>query len=248
MNQRKSDTRTAIVTGAVHGIGRGIADGHTEEGCRVAWWDIDCSPLETLDDSRGALVQTVDVANALSVETAFATTLEAFGYVDILVNNAGVNGPVAPIWDYPVDAWNRVLAVDLNSVFHTCRLAVPHMRERRSGRIVNVASILGKDGHPNISAYAAAKAGVIGQTKSITRELAGTGSTTNCIAPAITETALFREMSRERIESSKARIPMGRFLTIREIAATVAWITRRMQLHDRLHLQPVGGSRDILNS
>lgn len=224
ISQRNAYTRTAIVTGAARGIGRGIAERLTDEGCRVAMWDIDCSSLETLDGSRAALVQTVDVSSALSVETAFAATLEAFGHIDILVNNAGINGPVVPIQDYPVDAWNRVLAVDLNSVFHTCRLAVPHMRERGTGRIVYVASIVGKEGHPNISAYAAAKAGVIGLTKSIARELAGTRITANCIAPAITETDLFLEMTQEHIEASKARIPMGRFLTIPEIAAMVAWI------------------------
>ena len=224
MNQLKSDTRTAIVTGAGRGIGRGIAERLAREGYRIACWDIDCSPLDTLGDLHTGFVQPVDVADACSVEAAFAATLEAFGHVDLLVNNAGINGPVMPIWEYPVDTWNRVLAVDLNSVFHTCRLVAPHMRERGNGRIVNVASIVGKEGHPNICAYAAAKAGVIGLTKSIARELAGSGVTANCIAPAITETDLFREMTKEHIEASKARIPMGRFLTIPEIAAMVAWI------------------------
>ncbi|PRY04335.1 SDR family NAD(P)-dependent oxidoreductase [Paraburkholderia sp. BL25I1N1] len=224
INQRRFESRTAIVTGAARGIGRGIAERLADEGRRIACWDVDCSSLETSGDSFAALVQAVDLADARSVEAAFAVTLESFGHVDILVNNAGINGPVVPIQDYPVDAWNRVLAVDLNSVFHTCRLAVPHMRGRGAGRIVNVASIVGKEGHPNICAYAAAKAGVIGLTKSIARELAGTGVTVNGIAPAITETDLFREMTEEHIEASKARILMGRFLTVPEIAAMVAWI------------------------
>jgi NAD(P)-dependent dehydrogenase (short-subunit alcohol dehydrogenase family) len=224
IDRGRFDRRTAIVTGAARGIGRGIADRLSNEGCRVAYWDIDCSSLKASDDSRAALVQTVDVADARCVEAAFSTTLEALAHVDILINNAGINGPVLPVWDYPVEAWNRVLAVDLNSVFHSCRLAAPHMRERGGGRIINVASIVGKEGHPNICAYAAAKAGVIGLTKSIARELAGTGVTVNCIAPAITETDLFREMTAEHVAASKARIPMGRFLTIPEIAAMTAWI------------------------
>jgi len=224
LNQRRFEARTAIVTGAARGIGRGIAQRLAEEGCRIACWDVDVSSLEPGNDSFAALVQNVDVADAHAVEAAFAATLESFGHVDILVNNAGINGPVIPIEDYPVDAWNRVLGIDLNSVFYTCRLAVPHMRERGAGRITNVASIVGKEGHPNICAYAAAKAGVIGLTKSIARELAGTGVTVNGIAPAITETDLFREMTEEHIAASKARIPMGRFLTVPEIAAMVAWI------------------------
>ncbi|CAH2897184.1 MAG: Oxidoreductase, short-chain dehydrogenase/reductase family [uncultured Paraburkholderia sp.] len=224
LKQRRFEARTAIVTGAARGIGRGIAQRLAEEGCRIACWDNDVSSLESGDGSFAALVQDVDLADARAVEAAFAATLESFGHVDIVVNNAGINGPVVPIEDYPVDAWNRVLAVDLNSVFHTSRLAVPHMRARGAGRIVNVASIVGKEGHPNICAYSAAKAGVIGLTKSIARELAGTGVMVNGIAPAITETDLFREMTEEHIEASKARIPMGRFLTVPEIAAMVAWI------------------------
>ena len=215
------DGQAAIVTGGARGIGLGIARRLSDEGCKVAVWDIDpaCSTF--------ALTQQVDVADLATVERAFAAAVEAFGQIDVLINNAGVNGPVVPAWEYPPEAWARVLAIDLTGVFHCCRAAVPHMRANGYGRIVNIASIAGKEGMPGISAYSAAKAGVIGFTKAIARELAQTGVTVNAVAPVIVETELFREMTPEHIESAKARIPMGRFLTVPEIAAQVAWIASR---------------------
>jgi 3-oxoacyl-[acyl-carrier protein] reductase len=215
----------AIVTGGARGIGLAIAHRLADEGCRVALWDRD---LATFDAAAAgfapAHLQAVDVADLAAVERAFAATAAALGQVDILVNNAGINGPVAPAWDYPPDAWARVLAVDLTGVFHGCRVAVPGMRARGYGRIVNVASIAGKEGGPGISAYAAAKAGVIGYTKSIARELAGSGVLVNAIAPVITETDLLKEMTAEHIASARGKIPMNRFLQAPEIAAMVAWI------------------------
>jgi 3-oxoacyl-[acyl-carrier protein] reductase len=144
--------------------------------------------------------------------------------VDILVNNAGVNGPVVPSWDYPLDAWDRVIAVDLSGVFYCCRAVLPGMRERGHGRIINVASIAGKEGVPGIAPYSAAKAGVIGLTKSIAREVTDCGVLVNAVAPVITETELFKEMTEQHITNMKAKIPMGRFLKIDEIAAMVAFI------------------------
>ena len=216
---------TAIVTGAARGIGLGIAQRLTADGARVVIWDLD---LRSFDATRAGfepvLSQQVDVTNRIGVEEAFATACTALGRVDILVNNAGINGPVAPVWEYPPDAWDRVIAADLTSVFYCCRAAAPHMRERGSGRIINIASIAGKEGMPGIAAYSAAKAGVIGFTKALARELTDSGVLVNCVAPVITETELFKEMTPEHIAAAKARIPMGRFLTIPEIAALVAWI------------------------
>jgi 3-oxoacyl-[acyl-carrier protein] reductase len=217
--------QVAIVTGAARGIGRGIAARLAHEGCRVAVWDRDLSGFDGADAGfEPAATETVDVASMPSVERAFAATMERVGRLDIFVNNAGVNGPVAPVPDYPLEAWDRVVAVNLTGVFFCCRVAVPRMVEAGYGRIVNVASIAGKEGVPGIAAYAAAKAGVIGFTKSLARELVDSGVLVNCIAPVITETDLFKEMTTEHIASAKARIPMGRFLTIEEIAAMVAWI------------------------
>ena len=217
--------RTAIVTGGARGIGRGIARRLADEGCRVALWDIDVAAFDAQAAGFApAQLQSVNVADIAAVERAFAATEAALGQVDILVNNAGVSGPVAPTWEYPLDAWDRVLAVDLTGVFYCCRVAVPGMRARGHGRIVNVASIVGKEGTPGIAAYAAAKAGVIGFTKSLARELVDCGVLVNAIAPAITETDLFREMTAEHIASARSKIPMNRFLRIPEIAAMVAWI------------------------
>lgn len=223
----KSDLQgqVAVVTGAARGIGRGIAMRLVREGCRVVVWDRDPAAFDATEAGfEPVAVEAVDVADMASVERAFAATMERTRRLDILVNNAGVNGPVAPVWEYPLDAWDRVLAVDLTGVFYCCRVAVPAMRAAGYGRIVNVSSITGKEGSPGIAAYASAKAGVIGFTKSLARELVGSGVLVNCIAPVITETDLFKEMTPEHIASAKAKIPMGRFLRVEEIAAMVAWI------------------------
>jgi 2-dehydro-3-deoxy-L-rhamnonate dehydrogenase (NAD+) len=223
--KRSLEGQVAIVTGAARGIGRGIASRLAREGCKVSVWDRDIGAFDAAEAGfQPAVLATVDVSNVASVEQGFAQTMERVGRVDIIVNNAGVNGPVAPVWEYPLDAWDRVLAVDLTGVFYCCRVVVPAMRAAGYGRIVNVSSITGKEGSAGIAAYASAKAGVIGFTKSLARELVGSGVLVNCIAPVITETDLFREMTAEHIASAKAKIPMGRFLRIDEIAAMVAWI------------------------
>jgi 2-dehydro-3-deoxy-L-rhamnonate dehydrogenase (NAD+) len=223
--RRALQGQVAIVTGAARGIGHGIAARLAQEGCRVVVWDRDPGAFDAATAGFvPAVIETVDVSNLASVERAFAATMQKVGGLDILVNNAGVSGPVLPVWEYPPEAWDRVLAVDLTGVFYCCRVAVPRMREAGYGRIVNVSSITGKEGSPGIAAYASAKAGVIGFTKSLARELIDSGVLVNCIAPVITETDLFREMTPEHIASAKAKIPMGRFLTIGEIAAMVAWM------------------------
>jgi 3-oxoacyl-[acyl-carrier protein] reductase len=221
---RSLEGRGAIVTGGARGIGLGIARRLAAEGARVGLWDIEFGSFDASAGFAPATTQTVDVADITSVERAYAATESEMGPVDILVNNAGINGPVAPTWDYPPSAWDRVLAVDLTGVFYCCRVAVPAMRARGYGRIVNVASMAGKEGNAGIAAYAAAKAGVIGFTKSLARELVGSGVLVNAIAPVITETDLMKEMTAEHIATARAKIPMNRFLTVPEIAAMVAWI------------------------
>ncbi|MGI9522081.1 MAG: SDR family NAD(P)-dependent oxidoreductase [Hyphomicrobiaceae bacterium] len=208
--------KTAIVTGGARGIGRGIATRLAENDVNVIIWDIEQS------DTHASKV--VDVTSLEAVETAFREALTLVGSVDILVNNAGINGPSLPTWSYPPDDWHRVINVDLTGVFHCCRTIATHMRDRGSGRIINIASIAGKEGNPLNSAYSAAKAGVIGLTKSLAQELAKDGVTVNAVAPAITETDLLREMTPDYIDGRRERIPMGRFCTVQEIADLVAWI------------------------
>jgi 3-oxoacyl-[acyl-carrier protein] reductase len=217
--------QTAIITGGMRGIGLGIAQRLHRAGVRIVIWDLKVEGWDAAANGfTPALLQAVNVASLASVEAAFAQVLEQLGQVEILVNNAGINGPVTPCWEYPVEAWDQVLAIDLTAVFYCCRTVIPHMRERKYGRIVNVASMAGKEGVQYISAYSAAKAGVIAFTKSAAKELAQEGVLLNCIAPAMVETGLMAEMTPEHITASKAKIPIGRFLQIEEIANMVTWI------------------------
>ena len=218
------DGQVAIVTGAARGIGLGIAKLMAERGAKVVVWDRDLAPLDAEANFKPAMAEAVDVANYASVERVFKAAVAKFGQVHIMVNNAGINGPIKPSWEYPLEDWDRVIAINMTAVFYSSRLAAEHMRAHRYGRIVTVASIAGKEGVPNISAYSAAKAGVIGLAKSMAKELCDAGVTVNCIAPAMTETALLESMTEEHIRNMKAKIPMGRLVQIDEVAELAAWI------------------------
>lgn len=218
------DGHVAIVTGGSRGIGLGIARLLAARGAKVVVWDRDLAPLEEAKDFKAARADRVDVADYGSIERAFNAVVAAFGQVHILVNNAGINGLIAPTWEYPLEEWDKVIAIDMTSVFYGSRIAARHMREKRYGRIVTIASIAGKEGVPNICAYSAAKAGVIGFSKALAKELCDAGVTVNCIAPAMTETPLLDTMTDEHIRNMKAKIPMGRFVQIDEVAEMAAWI------------------------
>jgi 3-oxoacyl-[acyl-carrier protein] reductase len=170
------------------------------------------------------MAETVDVASYPAVERAFNAAVERFGQIHILVNNAGINGPIKPAWEYPLEDWDRVIAIDMTAVFYASRLAARHMREHGYGRIVTVSSIAGKEGVPNLAGYSAAKAGVIGLAKAMAKELCDCGVTVNCIAPAMTETPLLEGMTEEHIRNMKAKIPMGRFVQVEEVAELTAWV------------------------
>jgi 2-dehydro-3-deoxy-L-rhamnonate dehydrogenase (NAD+) len=221
----------AVITGGARGIGFAIAARLLADGAAVAIWDVDGAQADKaaaqLSQRGRAEALSVDVADAASVERAARETLRRRGRVDVLVNNAGIAGPTMPAWEYPREAWQKILDIDLTGVFLCCRALVPSMRDRNYGRIVNIASIAGKEGNPNAAAYSAAKAGVIALTKSLGKELAGTGVLVNCVTPAAVETDIFEQMTREHIEFMRSKIPMGRFGTTEEVAALVAWLASK---------------------
>ncbi len=228
MNRIDLDGRRAVVTGGAQGIGRAIAERLLASGAAVSIWDRDRSLAEA---TRGELASqgrvesvAVDVTEVAAVEAATRATVKALGGIDILVNNAGVAGPNHMLWEYPVDAWRQVVEIDLNAVFYCCRAVVPLMIAQDYGRIVNVASIAGKEGNPSASAYAAAKAGVIALTKALGKELATQDIAVNCITPAAARTRIFDQITKEFVDFMLSKIPRGRFVKVEEVAAMVAWL------------------------
>ena len=225
MNRIDLDGRVAIVTGAARGIGRAIAARLAASGARVALWDVDGAAAKAAAaEVAGAIDLVADVTDPAPIDAALAATEARLGTPDILVNNAGIAGPNFPLDQYPAEEWRRVIEIDLIGVFNCCRTVVPAMRRRDYGRIVNIASIAGKDGNPNASAYSAAKAGVIGLTKSLGKELTETGIRVNCVTPAAAKTDIFAQMTEAQIAYMLSKIPMGRFVLVEEIAALVAWL------------------------
>jgi len=217
--------RVGVITGAGRGIGAAIAARLSADGLSVVVADIDLASAERHAATvAGALACQVDVSDPASVQGMIDRTVQRFGRVDVLVNNAGVTGPAAPLADYPYEEWRRVLSIDLDGVFNCCQAVVPHMQRQGGGRIVNIASIAGKEGNPNMCAYSAAKAGVIGLTKSLGKELATTGILVNCITPAVIETELLRELTPEAVQYMLQRVPMGRPGRLDEAAALVSWL------------------------
>ena len=212
MNQLDFKGRTAVVTGGLQGIGAAIAKRLEASGAKVLIWDV------------AAKKDPVDVSDAAAVERATAAALAQLGGIDVLVNNAGVAGLNVPTVDYPVEEWERVLKVNLGSQFLCCRAVAPHMVKKKYGRIVNIASIAGKEGNPSAVAYSASKAGVIALTKSLGKELAQTGVLVNCVTPAAAKTALFEQMTQKHIDYMLSKIPMGRFVAVDEIASLVCWL------------------------
>jgi 3-oxoacyl-[acyl-carrier protein] reductase len=227
MNKVDLAGRVAIVTGAAQGIGFASAQRLAASGAKVMVWDIDAKRMNEAAGAigQGAQAVSVDVTNPEQVEAAREATIKAFGKVDILVCNAGIAGPNAKTWDYKVEDWRRVIDLDLTGVFLCCRALAPHMMANKYGRIVNIASIAGKEGNPNASAYSAAKAGVIGLTKSLGKELAETGVLVNCITPAAIRTAIFDQITQQHIDYMLSKIPMARLGQVEEAAAMVAWLS-----------------------
>jgi 2-dehydro-3-deoxy-L-rhamnonate dehydrogenase (NAD+) len=224
MNRLDLEGRHAVVTGGASGIGLAIAQRLAASGAAVTIWDLDAKAgRKAAEELSGAFVS-ADVSDYAAVERALNATLDRGSGVDVLINNAGITGPNVRLWDYPLDAWRDVFRINLDGVFYCCRAVVPHMRARNYGRIVNIASVAGKDGNPNASAYSASKAAVIALTKSLGKELADTDIRVNCVTPAAVRTPLFAQMTQTHIDYMLSKIPMGRFGEPGEIAALVGWL------------------------
>jgi 3-oxoacyl-[acyl-carrier protein] reductase len=227
MNRIDLSGRRAVVTGGAQGIGRAVAERLLSSGASVSLWDRDSAVAATGRELArlGAVhADVVDETDGPDVERATAAAVQALGGIDILVANAGITGPNHKTWEYPLEAWRQVVDVNLTGIFLCCRAIVPLMIRQNYGRIVNTASIAGKEGNPNASAYSASKAAVIALTKSLGKELAGYDIAVNCITPAAAKTRIFEQMTQEHIDYMLAKIPRGRFLLTEEIAAMVAWL------------------------
>lgn len=225
MNHLDLEGRCAIVTGGASGLGLAITQRLVQSGAKVSIWDVDPKKMAEVASSLEKQVQVdlVDVSQIDQVEAAFARTLGAFGRVDALVCSAGIAGPTAPTWEYSVRDWIRVNEVNVNGVFFCCRTVVPHMIQNGYGRVVNMASVAGKEGNANSSGYSASKAAVIGFTKALARETIRSGVIVNSVAPAAVRTAIFDQLTQQHIDAALSKIPMGRFGTPEEIAALVVW-------------------------
>ncbi len=226
MNQIDLTGRRAVVTGGAQGFGRAIAQRFVASGARVAIWDLDAALMEKTARELGpaAIAINADVADTAAVEAARDLTLKAFGGIDILVNNAGIAGVNRTVWETELDEWRKVMRINLDGPFICCKAIVPVMLRQNYGRIVNIASIAGKEGNPNAAHYSASKAGVIALTKSLGKELAATPIAVNAVTPAAARTAIFEQMTEQHINFMLSKIPRGRFVLVEELAAMVAWL------------------------
>ncbi|MCA0404566.1 MAG: SDR family oxidoreductase [Proteobacteria bacterium] len=229
MNQIDLNGRVAVITGGARGIGYAAAERMLASGATVVLWDVDAEALngaKAVLSAKGAVsTDVVELTDENNIAAAVKAVIDRHGKIDILVNNAGITGGNAKTWELSPEVWRRVIEVNLVAPYLVCHAVVPHMMEKGYGRIVNVASIAGKEGNPNASHYSASKAGLIGLTKSLGKELAQHGVLVNCITPAAAKTDIFKSMTQQHIDFMLSRIPMGRFLEVDEAAAMIAWLS-----------------------
>ena len=223
MNNINLKNKVAVVTGGAQGFGLAIVKRFLASGAQVVIWDRDEKILSSVEEKNTTKV-IVDVTNFQKIEEATKETLSLFGRIDILVNNAGIAGPSYTTWEYPIEEWQKVIDIDLNGVFYCCKSIVPVMKKNNYGRIINIASIAGKEGNPNAMPYSAAKAGVIALTKSLGKELANNNIAVNCVTPAAAKTRIFDQISQEHIDYMLSKIPRNRFVKVDELASMVAWM------------------------
>ncbi|MDC0194651.1 SDR family oxidoreductase [Alphaproteobacteria bacterium] len=224
MNQIDLNNKTAVITGGAQGFGYSMVERFSQSGAKVIIWDKDQELIDSLNLPDNVSAVQTDVTSYDSVENSVEETLEKNNTIDILVNNAGIAGPSFKTWEYPIDQWQNVVDIDLTGVFYCCRAIVPHMIKNDYGRIVNIASIAGKEGNPNAMPYSAAKAGVIALTKSLGKELSDKNIAVNCVTPAAAKTRIFDQISQEHIDYMLSKIPRGRFLKVDELASMVSWL------------------------
>ena len=224
MNSYDFDDQVAVITGGAQGIGYAVAKRMIENGAKVAIWDFDTDLAQASASELGATALHCDVSDWDSVQAAAEQTEHQFGRIDVLVNSAGVAGANAVVEEYPIEEWNKIMSINLNGTFHTNRAVIAGMKHRGYGRIVNIASIAGKEGNPNASAYSASKAGVIALTKSLDKEAADFNIGVNCVTPAAARTAIFDQMSEEHIKYMLSKIPRNRFVDVAEVANMICWI------------------------
>ena len=223
MNKIDLNNRTAVVTGGVQGFGLAVAERFIDSGAKVVIWDRDQKLLDDLNIDNTIKIN-IDISNFDNVSSGFKLTLERVDKVDILVNNAGIAGPTVKSWEYPNDDWQKIMDINLTGTFNCCKVIVPHMIKNNYGRIINVASIAGKEGNPNAMPYSASKAGVIALTKSLGKELAEKNIAVNCITPAAAKTRIFDQISQEHIDYMLSKIPRNRFVLVDELASMVSWM------------------------
>jgi|TARA_Y100000813_G_scaffold58684_2_gene41395 NAD(P)-dependent dehydrogenase (short-subunit alcohol dehydrogenase family) len=224
MNQIDLKDKVAIITGGAQGFGYSMVERFSKSGAKVVIWDKDEELLKSLTLPENVNYEIVDITSYDSVQKSTIATLDKNNKIDILINNAGIAGPSFKTWEYPIDQWQNVIDIDLTGLFYCCKSIVPHMIKANYGRIVNIASIAGKEGNPNAMPYSAAKAGVIALTKSLGKELADKNIAVNCVTPAAAKTRIFDQISQEHIDYMLSKIPRGRFIKVDELASMVSWL------------------------
>ncbi len=247
MNKIKFDLndRTAVITGGAQGFGLDIAKRFLDSGAKVIIWDIDPKLINEVSkeiNNPNLSLSIVDISDYKAVETAVINILKN-SKIDILINNAGITGPTMPLWEYDIEMWNKIIKINLSGTFNCCRAIVPSMIKNNYGRIVNVASVAGKDGNANASAYSSGKAGAIGLTKSLGKELADKNIAVNAVTPAGAKTRILDQMSKEHVQRMLSKVPRGRFLEVHEFTSLVCWLSSEENTFSTAAVFDISGGR-----